>query len=405
MPIFKYKGVDKSGKEVKGSVNSENLNVAKQKIKSQQILLLSIKEESSKEEKGSSKGLSLFKKGVNINELSLFTRQLSTLLKAKIQIVEAISALVEQTDNEELRIVLADVKQKVNEGSSLAKAMGDHSKIFNNIYVNMVEAGESSGTLEIVLNRLADFTERQVKLKNKISGALTYPVIMAVVAMLMIGIIFIFVIPKITKIFQSTKKKLPLQTEIAIWLSNFLQNYWWAIIMGAFLTVWGFKKYKQTPQGKRQIDSLLLKMPVIKDLVVKINLSLFTSTLGTLLGSGVPILFSLKIVKNLITNVYIQEAVEQARVSISEGGSMATPLIKSEIFPPMVTHMIGIGEKSGELESMLAIIAENYEDQVNNQLSGLTSILEPIMMIGMGLVVGFIVFSVVVPMVEMNSVK
>ena len=364
-------------------------------------MLIEIKEQTSGSVKKSS-GIS-FGNPVSIADLSLMTRQLATLLRAKIQVVEAFTALVDQTDNPNLKITLSEIRQKVNEGSSLAKALSDYPKIFDNVYINMVDAGETSGTLDVVLLKLADFTEGQLKLRNKIKSAMTYPVIMMMAGGGMIGIIFIFVIPKITKIFISMKKTLPLQTQVCIWISNFLISYWWLLIIGGIAGWISFKKWIQTESGRSKYDAAILKMPVIAEIVTMINVTRFCSTLATLLHSGVPILVSMKIVSNLISNVHMKRAVEESRQSVSEGASLTGPLIRSELFPPMVTHMIKLGEKSGELEPMLQIVAENYEDQVNTKLSGLTSILEPIMMVMMGLVVAFIIFSVVVPLIDLNS--
>ena len=402
MAIYNYKGLDKSGSEVKGTVNGEGLVAAKTRVRSMGIMLTEISEQTS----GSMKKNASFSFGnsVSIDDLSLMTRQLATLLRAKIQVVEAFSALVDQTDNPNLKITLSEIRQKVNEGSSLAKALGDYPKIFDNVYVNMVEAGETSGTLEVVLLKLADFTEGQLKLRNKIKSAMTYPVVMMGAGGGMIGIIFVFVIPKITKIFISMKKTLPLQTQVCIWISNFLISYWWLLIILGVLGWQAFKKWKETPAGRSKFDAAILKMPVVAEIVTMINVSRFCSTLATLLQSGVPILVSMKIVSNLISNVHMKKAIEDSRQSVSEGASLTGPLIRSELFPPMVTHMIKLGEKSGELEPMLQIVAENYEDQVNTKLSGLTSVLEPIMMVVMGLVVAFIIFSVVVPLIDLNNV-
>jgi general secretion pathway protein F len=404
MAIYSYKGIDKTGKEVKGSISAENLSPAKARVKAMGIMLIEIHEQTSTSMKKNASGIS-FGSSVSIADLSLMTRQLATLLRAKIQVVEAFSALVDQTDNPRLKITLSEIRQKVNEGSSLAKALSDYPKIFDNVYVNMVDAGETSGTLEVVLLKLADFTESQLQLKNKIKGAMTYPVVMMLAGGLMIGIIFVVVIPKITKIFITMKKTLPLQTQICIWISNFLLNYWWAVIAGGIAAVVFTKRYIKTVNGRAQFDTLVLKLPIVGEIVTMVNVSRFCSTLATLLQSGVPILASMKIVSNLISNVHMKKAVDEARVSISEGSSITGPLIKSQLFPSMVTHMIKLGEKSGELEPMLKIVSENYEDQVNTKLSGLTSVLEPIMMIVMGMVVAFIVFSVVVPLIDLNSLR
>ena len=404
MAIYAYKGLDKTGKEVKNSINCESLTVAKSKVRSMGIMLIEISEQKSQNKSAGGSSSISFGQTVSIQDLSLMTRQLATLIKAKIQIVESFSALVDQTDNQKLKIILAEIKQKVNEGSSLAKALSDYPKVFDNVYVNMVEAGESSGTLQVVLLRLADFTEAQVKLKNKVKGAMTYPFIMMGVGAMMMGIIFIFVIPKITKIFDTMKKELPLQTQICIWISDFLKSYWWAVIIAIVAGSMFLKKYIASKNGKFKWDKLILKVPVIGELVMMVNVSRFCSTLATLLNSGVPIMAALKIVKNLIGNVHMQNAVEEARVNVSEGASLSAPLARSGLFPTMVTHMMTLGEKSGELEDMLKIISENYEDQVDAKLNGLTSVLEPIMLVGMGIAVAFIIFSVVVPMMELNSI-
>ncbi len=403
MAIYNYKGLEKTGKEVKGTISAEGLSPAKMKAKAMGIMLIEIHEQTSSTVKKSA-GIS-FGSTVSIADLSLMTRQLATLLRAKIQIVEAFSALVDQTENPRLKIALSEIRQKVNEGSSLAKALSDYPKIFDNVYVNMVDAGETSGTLEVVLLRLADFTESQLQLRNKIKGAMTYPVIMMLAGGLMISIIFMVVIPKITKIFITQKRELPLQTKICVWISNTLLNYWWVILLAGFFIFTSIKRYTKTEKGRSNWDNLVLKLPIVAEIITMINVSRFCSTLATLLQSGVPILASMKIVSNLVSNVHMKKAIEEARTSISEGASITGPLIKSELFPPMVTHMIKLGEKSGELEPMLKIVSENYEDQVNTKLSGLTSVLEPIMMIGMGIVVAFILFSVVVPLMDLNTLK
>lgn len=404
MALFNYKGLDSRGNEVRNTINSDSIQIAKQRIKSMGIMLLQIEEQKSKENVKKHSALS-FGSPISITDLALMTRQLATLLRAKIQIVDALSALIDQTDNPKMRLVLSEIRQKVNEGSALAKGFSEFPKIFDNVYVNMVEAGEASGNLDIVLLRLAEFTEGQRKLNSRIKSAMTYPIVMMSMGLIMMSIIFIVVIPKITKIFVTMKKELPLQTKICIWISSTLQNYWWLIIIVIFVSTILWRQYIQTEKGRSNWDKVLLKAPIVGELVVMINVGRFCSTLATLLNSGVPILASLKIVKNLISNVHMQKAVDESRASITEGASMSGPLIRSGHFPAMVTHMIKLGEKSGELESMLQIVSENYQDQVDSKLNGLTSILEPIMMVAMGVAVAFIVFSVIGPMMELNSIR
>ncbi len=403
MPIYEYKGLNKTGKEIKNSVNAESIIQAKQRVKSEGIMLLDIKE---KKSKSPNSGTSFsFGKKVGIEDLALMTRQLATLIRAKIQIVEALAALQDQVDNEHLKVVLSEVKQDVNEGASLAKAFGKHPKIFNNVYVNMVEAGEESGTLEVVLLRLADFTEAQMKLVNKIKSAMMYPVIMMVVGSLLISGIFIFVIPKLAKIFLSMKMELPIPTKICIAISQYMQVYWWSIPVILFCMFYLFNKWKASPKGEKKWHKFTLSAPIFGNIVKMINVSRFCSTLATLLSSGVPILISLRIVKNLIANVHMKKAVEDASVAVQEGVSMASPLAESGHFPSMVTHMITLGERSGELEEMLTIVSENYEDQVDSKVNGLTTTLEPIMIVVMGITVLFIVLSVIMPMMQLNQAR
>lgn len=403
MAIFIYKGITKQGKEIKASIVSDSVQIAKTKIRSSGVMLLSIEEQKSNK-KNQLLNISLGS-SIPINDLSMMTRQLATLLKAKIQIVESLTALMDQVDNEHLRVILSEVKQKVSEGKSLANALADYPKVFDNVFINMVEAGEASGTLDIVLVRLAEFSEAQVKLKNKIQGAMLYPVVMGVFGLVAMGIIFTFVIPNITKVFVSMKMELPAATKFSIFLSNVFKNYWWLLIIASVSIIFSFKKYIQTKSGKRIWHRVQLKLPLFGNLIKMINISRFCSTLGTLLQSGVPILTSMNIVSNMITNTFIKEAIDESKVSVSEGSSLVAPLIKSGHFPSMVTHMISLGEKSGELEPMLDIIAENYEDQVDTKLSSLTTLIEPFMIIMLGLFVAFIVASVILPLMKMNTIK
>ncbi|MBT4790195.1 MAG: type II secretion system inner membrane protein GspF [Halobacteriovoraceae bacterium] len=402
MPIYEYKGLNKSGKEIKQTLTAESIVFAKQKVKSIGIMLIDIQEKKTKQNKNSSVS---FGKKVGIEDLALMTRQLATLIRAKIQIVEAIAALQDQVDNEYLKVVLSEVKQDVNEGASLAKAFEKHPKVFTNVYVNMVGAGEESGTLEVVLLKLADFTESQMKLVNQVKGAMMYPIIMMVVGTVLISGIFIFVIPKLAKIFVSMKMELPLPTRICISISNFMLNYWWSIPLMLFVVFWLFQKWIQSEKGELKWHKITLSAPIFGTIVKMVNVSRFSSTLSTMLSSGVPILVSLNIVKNLVGNIHMKQAIENAKEAVQQGASMAIPLKDSGYFPSMVTHMITLGENSGELEEMLTIVAENYEDQVDSKISGLTTVLEPIMIVIMGITVLFIVLSVILPMMQLNQAR
>ena len=335
----------------------------------------------------------------------MMTRQLASLIKANIALVEALNAMVEQTENERLKVVLAQVRQDVNEGSSLAKATAQHTKVFDTIFINMIEAGESSGTLGIVLIRLADLKEAQMRLRSKVIGAMTYPALMMGVSMFLMLGIFTFVIPKIAKIFESMNKPMPLMTKFLIGFSDIIVN-WWFLIGGAVLRAFSSFAATSTPRPDGpKWDAFKLKLPVLGVLLRMIAVTRFASTMATLLGSGVPILTAMNIAKNLVDNVPIAKAISDARENITEGQSIAEPLRKSGQFPPMMIHMISIGEKTGELPEMLQNVAETYEEQVNTKIEGMTSLLEPIMIICMGFAVAVIVLAVFMPLLDISDIN
>jgi general secretion pathway protein F len=296
------------------------------------------------------------------------------------------------------------VKQRVNEGSSLADALGQHPKVFSNLYVNMIRAGESSGALDVVLFRLADFTESQARLRSKILGTLTYPAAMVIIGAAVMGILFTVVIPKITKVFEDTKVVLPWTTRILIGFASFMHDYWWA--MGILMAggIYAFVRWLRTPAGRARWDVWVLDAPIFGPLVRQVAVARFSRTLATLLKSGVPLLTALDIVRNIVGNTRLAAVIEEARESIKEGESIAAPLKRSGEFPPLVYHMIAIGEKSGELEDMLGNVANAYDSQVETKVAALTSLLEPIMIVVMGVAVAFIVFSILMPILQINTI-
>lgn len=406
MAIFEYKALDGAGKTIRGIIEADTIKTARSKLKKNGLLLNDIREKSITSKAGASRAASsgLFNR-VKLADVALTTRQLASLIKANIPIVEALTALIDQVDNERLKIVLSGVRADVNEGSSLAKAMSKHPKVFSNIFVNMIDAGEASGTLPLVLVRLADFQESQVRLKNKVQSALMYPMLMMFAAFGLLVGIFVGVIPKIVKIFESMNKPMPLQTKILIYISDFIVDYWFiviAMVVGGFLL---FRRWIGSPKGRKRWDGLLLKLPVLGPLIRMLAIARFSNTMATLLTGGVPILTAMNIVKNIVANELIAEAIVQARENVTEGQSIAEPLKRSRQFPPLVIHMIAIGEKTGELPQMLTNVASTYEEQVSVKIEGLTSLLEPAMIIFMGVVVGGIVASVFVPLIEMNNLK
>jgi len=291
----------------------------------------------------------------------------------------------------------------VNEGVAFHKGLQKYPKIFNKVYVTMCEAGEASGTLDVILLRLAEFTEAENELNAKIKSAMLYPVIMVIFVNIMLAVMFIFVIPKMQAVFESAELELPWYTQLVIGISGFMVNYWWAILIGIVGSVFLFRNWKNSESGSKTWDKIVLKTPIVGKLARMIAVSRFTRTLATLLTGGVPMLQAMDIVKNVVGNSVLASAIEEARNNISEGESIALPLKRSGQFPPIVTHMINIGEKTGELENMLTQVSDSYDFQVKTQISGLTALLEPVMIIMMGGVIGVIVFSIMVPMFEMAN--
>ncbi len=403
-PIYDYKALNSSGKTLKGIVESENQKAARLKVKKQGLMVTEIIEKTAARPSASG-GIPFFGGRVSAAEIALMTRQLASLVKANVPLVEALNALVDQTENERLKVILSQVRQDVNEGSSLAKATGTHPKVFDTIFVNMIEAGESSGTLNLVLIRLADLKEAQMRLRSKVISGMTYPALMMGVAFALMLAIFTFVIPKLTKIFDSMNKPIPTLTRVLMAISDAIVNWWFLFAAFGFLLVWLFRRYINTPEGRKKWDVFVLRVPIAGPLVRMVAVTRFSSTMSTLLSSGVPILTGMTIARNLVGSVPIATAIANARENITEGQSIAEPLRRSGEFPPMMIHMIAIGEKTGELPEMLKNVAETYEEQVNTKIDAMTSLLEPLMIIGMGGAVGFIVMSVFMPLMEIMNIN
>jgi len=399
MAVFEYKGLSRSGKDVKGLVDADNAQSARAKLKRDGIYTTDIR--LGKEEKAS-KEIS-FKTRVSTEDIAIATRQLSTLISASVPIVESLSALIDQVENVKLKSALSIVRDKVNEGSSLADAMKEHPKIFSNLYINMVRSGEASGTLDLVLERLADFTEGQMKLKGKIISVLAYPFVMLLVSFGVLVFLFTYLIPKIKQILEATNQPLPLITKGVMFVGSIFQNYWYLIIILGMAIFFLFKSYISKPKGRRKFDAFKLKLPIVGNLIRMVSVSRFASTFSTLLSSGVPVLVAMNIVKNVVDNVVFAEAIDDAKGNIAEGQSIAEPLRRSKEFPPLVTHMIAIGEKTGELEAMLTKISETYDNSFEAKVNTLTSLLEPIMILLMAVLIGIIVVSVMLPLIQLTS--
>jgi general secretion pathway protein F len=405
MSVFEYVALDSRGRERKGFVDAPGVAAARQALREGGIYPVEIRQAQEKKSSALSSALEIgFLQKISAKEVSIFTRQLSTLLGAGIPLVPSFTVLLAQTKNPLLQKILAQIRADLNEGKSLTASMENYPRVFPPFYINMVKAGEASGTINLVLERLADFSESQQELVSKIRSALAYPLIMLLVGSMVILLLMTFVVPKITGIFADMEQTLPMITVVLIAVSNFLKSFWWLILLIIFAGIAAFKYLTTgTQAGRRLWDSFRLKAPVWGSLNMKIAVARFSRTLATLLQSGVPLLSAMEIVRNVVNNVYIGEAITRAAKDVEEGQSLAVPLAASGLFPPMVTEMIAIGEQTGSLEKMLNRIAIAYETEAQSDVMVMTSLLEPIMILLMGLIVGFIVFSILLPIFEMNQ--
>ncbi len=407
MPVYEYKALNISGKSLKGIINAESMSTARQRLRESSLFPFDLRETSAEEKDKipvrRSVDSFLFKR-VGLREVSIMTRQLSTLLSAGLPLVSSLETLISQTNNPQLKKTLAQIKEEINEGSSLARSISHYPRIFSQFYINMVRAGEASGALDIVLERLADFNESQQALRGRVKAALAYPLFMFLIGSGVLFFLTTFIVPKITGIFSEMHQTLPGITVFLISVSGFLKSFWVAIVLiiiGTFAAL--NYLFTKTIRGQYLRDRIKLKIPLFGPLIHKIAVARFSRTLGTLLQSGVPMLTALSIVKNVVNNRLIADAIAEASRDVEEGQSLSTTLLKSRLFPPIVTQMISAGEHSGTLEKMLYKIADSLETEVESDITMMTSMLEPVMILVMGLLVGFIVISILLPIFEMNQ--
>jgi general secretion pathway protein F len=390
MPVYEYKALDKSGKTISGIMDADSSQEARVKLREREVFITELHETATIQEKKKTTSITLFSR-IRPIEISMMVRQLSTLLNAGIPLIEALSAIIDQLENKGLKKIISQVRESVREGRSLADALSPHTRAFTSLMVNMIRSGENSGSLEIVLLRLADFLEQQINTKQKIQSALVYPVVTITIAIVILIFLLIKVVPSVTDIFADMGQSLPLPTAVLIALSDFIKTYWLLFILLFVSGFFGIKAYIKTPKGSIHYDRLKLKMPLFGSLFRKIAISRFSRTLGTLLKNGVPLLNSLDIVRNVVGN------------KIGEGSSIHEPLRRSGVFPPILTHMINVGEKSGTLEEMLNKVADITDTEIDTTINTLTALLEPLMILGLAVVVGFIVFSILLPIFEMSQ--
>ena len=403
MPLYKYEGIrKKDGRNVKGVQDAEGEKSLRQALKREGIMLTSM---SVKGEKSDSTEVDFgrYFNRVKKFDIALATRQLATLTRSGVSLVESLTAVIDQTDKPDLKSAITDVRDQVNQGTSLADAFGQYPKLFDKLFCNMVHAGEQSGTLEQVLERLADFIEAQDRLKNTVIGAMAYPGFMLIVGVVVINILMIVVVPKVTGIFENFDKQLPIYTRALVAMSEFMASYWWIMLFLSIAAITGFIKWKNTPKGEYDWHRFVLKAPLFGKLAMMVAISRFSKTLATLLSSGVPLLTAMDITKGVLGNVVLEKVIVDASKSIKEGESIAEPLKLSGYFPPVVTHMIAVGERTGQLETMLENVSASYDGQVDAQVMALTSLLEPLLIVIMGVGAGGIAAAILMPLMQINE--
>ncbi len=403
MPLYSYKGYDAAtGASRKGKVDAESERAARQALKQRQkIIVAEIKEESvSSSSSSKSFSFTLFAPKVSLAELSVMVRQFATLQGAHVPLDESLKALVSQIENDTLRKTLSAVKDSVSEGKSLADSSAQYPGVFNKLYVNMVRAGESSGTLSTVLERLSDFMEYQLAIRGKVVNAMLYPAIMIVISLAIVGFLLVVIVPKLAKVFENMRIEVPWYTKALMDFSGIVQSYWYLFPLLLFLAVFSFRTWVSSEKGRRSWDRIFIKLPLVGKISLMVAVSRFTKTLSTLLSSGVPIINALDITKNVVNNSLLSEVIETAKVEVQEGNSLAACISRSGIFPGLVSHMIATGEKTGELEQMLGHVSRAYDSEVEQRISKMISLIEPIMMLCLLVIAVVVILAMIMPMMQ-----
>ncbi|NVN98756.1 MAG: type II secretion system inner membrane protein GspF [Geobacteraceae bacterium] len=400
MPIFRYKGYGKDGKEVSGSITADSQKAARERLKSDNVLPTEIEAD---EARGGNAGLFSFRRSIGLPELALLTRRLSTLISASMPLFEAVATLMEQERPGEMRSVLSRVKERLSEGKGLAAALADESHLFSESYISMVAAGEASGALDLVLERLADFLEGQEAVRSKVTSALAYPILMAIVGGGVMLFLLTFVIPKITGVFADNKAALPLITIILLKVSTLVRKGWWLIAALAVAAIYTYRRLMKQEQFRLKRDTFLLKVPGLGALLQKLILARFAKILGLLLTSGVPVIKAMEITAEAVVNRAYKRFLGEAKLDLIEGGKLSATLSKSLLFPPLLIHMVGIGEQSGTMEKMLEKAGSAFEKEFDTSTTRFMALLEPLLVLAMGLSVGFVVIAVLLPIFQLNQ--
>jgi type IV pilus assembly protein PilC len=398
MPKFTYKARNWDGKIVQSEIDGDSKEAVIAKLRDRGYFVTSITEKKAE--------IVLFQKKIKASEVSIFARQFATMIGAGVPLVRCLSILSAQNENPRFRDVISKVRQDVEAGANLSRALQSHPKVFSDLFINLVKAGEAGGILDEILDRLANYLESSEQLKQKVKGALTYPVVVLSIAIAVVVFLVTFVLPSFEAIFKDMgDAKLPTPTKMLLALSAFMNQYFILLVIAFAAVVIVIKKFLDTEKGKRFMDINLLKLPAIGPMLRKVAVAKFTRTLGTLIASGVPILQALEVTADTAGNVVISDAINKTRVGIREGESIAEPLKQSKVFPPMVVQMIAVGEETGELDGMLTKIADFYDQEVDTAVKGLTSIIEPLVIVFMGVVIGGIVMAIFMPMLELVNMQ
>jgi general secretion pathway protein F len=403
MPVYEYRALDGRGKEKKGVISAESSRTAQDKLRQKHLYPRTITPIQSRPQSSSSNWRTRLFNRVNSGDLVVTMRQLATLLSAGLPLATCLDSVLQQVHKRGLHRTLAQIRERINEGSSLAAAMEEQRQAFPPTYAAMVRAGESSGTLELVLERLAEFGEQQEALKRKLQSSLAYPVLILLVSLGVIFFLMSYVVPKVTQIFLDFEQALPLPTIILMQISSLFQAYWWTLPLLFLAGVVILKRMTASRRGRTLLDSWLLRMPLIGSLVHNIVLSRYCHTLGTLLKNEVTLLQALGIVRNVVSNSLVQEATDRMIREVSEGSSLARPMSRNFLFPPTMNQLVAAGEQSGQLDAMFLKVAQNSESYVSNRLTALTSLLEPVMILVLGGIVGFVVLAVLLPIFDMSQ--
>ena len=406
MGVYEYEAMAKSGKSVRGVIDADTPAAARRKLREQDLYPTKLEQSDAKA--AAAGAVALDERGtlvtrVSQRDISLMTRQLAVLLQAGMPLVESLGALMEQTANARLRKTVFAVRDKVNQGVTLADALSAHQRIFSELYINMVRAGEQSGALESVLFRIADITERGDRLKRKVTSMLAYPILMALVGISIVVFMMTFVVPKIVKIFSAQKRVLPFITTLMINTSQFIREWWFLLVGGviAIYVIWRF--WVSRPEGRLRWDRIKMKAPLFGPLYVKMISTRFARTLGTMLQSGLTMMNALDVVKSVLQNKVVEASMDDVKSGVRRGRDLTIPLRETGYFPPMLIHMVELGQRSGEIENMLIKVADTYDEDIELTVDGIVSLLEPMMILVMGVFVGFLVMSILLPIFDISS--